>query len=112
MKPVSSTSFAVMASVPEVTARTEARVTIDTTSPRMPSAADKIFSAKAGPARCEGRRSGNSASNVLSSCRYSQIDPCLGGPVELIDIAPDRGDGLARPFLRSKSPLSSRYTEI
>jgi hypothetical protein len=45
MNPVSSMSLAVMASAPEVTARTAARVTIDTTSPRMPSAAERIFSA-------------------------------------------------------------------
>lgn len=53
MKPISSMSFAVMASEPEVTARTAARVMIDTTSPRMPSPLDRIFSASAGAASRE-----------------------------------------------------------
>ena len=43
MKPVSSINFAVMHSASVVTARTAARVTIATTSPRMPSAAVRIF---------------------------------------------------------------------
>ena len=71
MKPAPSIMRGEIASEPDVIARTAARVTIATTSPRTPSAVDKIFPASIGSARPEGRRSGSTASSVLSSRRYA-----------------------------------------
>jgi len=57
-KPTSSIVFSVIVSAAELIARTAARVTIEMTSPRMPSDADKIFPASGGSDSCDGRRNG------------------------------------------------------
>jgi hypothetical protein len=67
MNPISSMVFAVIASAPDVIARTAARVTIVSTSPNMPSADARIFRANAGLAKYDGCRSGSVTSSVLKS---------------------------------------------